>query len=317
MVAFWNVENFYDTINEPTKNDEEFLPNGLNRWTSERYWKKIDRLGEVISQIGTDVNPDGPAVIGLAEIENINVLNDLVKNPQISARNYKPILIEGPDRRGVDVALLYNPKYFKLTSAKSYRLSDPTDTSFASRDQLLVSGTLDGETMHFIVAHWPSRRGGEKRSRPKRELAAKLGRHIIDSLQKADPASKVIYMGDLNDDPVNASVYKHIGAYGKQTDSTGTQLYNPMYAMYKNGIGSLAYNDSWNLFDQFLITSSLLIQHQTGFSFHSAKVFNRPFLRQDNGNFKGYPFRTYSGGTYSGGYADHFPVYLMLKKEVK
>lgn len=316
-IAFYNVENLYDTINAPDKNDEEFLPKGANRWNTERYLKKLDRLSEVISQIGTEINPDGPAVLGLAEIENVNVLQDLVKNPRIVSRNYQPVLIEGPDRRGVDVALLYNPKYFTPTAQVSYTLRDPGDTAFASRDQLLVSGELDGEKFHFIVAHWPSRRGGEKRSRPKREMAAQLGRHIIDSLQKADPQSKIIYMGDLNDDPVNLSVQKSIAAHARLKDTSGTALYNPMMELYKNGIGSLAWNDSWNLFDQFLITTSLLKKEQKGFQYHTAKVYNKPYLRQDSGNFKGYPFRTYSGGNYTGGYADHFPVYMILKKEVQ
>lgn len=316
-IAFWNVENLYDTINEPAKNDEEFLPTGLNRWNTEKYLKKLDRLSEVIAQVGTEFNPDGPAIIGLAEIENIEVLNDLVKQNNIRSRNYKPILIEGPDRRGVDVALLYNPKYFSPKSQVLYTLSDPNDTSFATRGQLLVSGTLDGERMHFVVAHWPSRRGGEKRSRPKRALAANLGRHIIDSIQKAETGAKIIYMGDLNDDPVNESVFKVIQASSKKTDSTGNKLYNPMYPLFKNGIGSLAWNDSWNLFDQMLLTATFLATQQTGFQFHLAKVFNKPFLRQDSGNFKGYPWRTFSAGTYSAGYADHFPVFLILKKEVK
>jgi hypothetical protein len=316
-IAFWNVENLYDTINEPSKNDEEFLPSGANRWNTERYRKKLDRLSEVIEQLGTEFNPTGPVVLGLAEIENIQVLNDLVKQPRIASRNYQPILLEGPDRRGVDVALLYNPAYFKLLSKSQYILNDPADTSFATRGQLLVSGMLDNERIHFVVAHWPSRRGGEKRSRPKRLLAAQLGRHIIDSIQKAEPGAKIIYMGDLNDDPVNESVMKGIKASAKKTDTTSALLYNPMWSLYKEGIGTLAWNDSWNLFDQMLMTTSFMALSQNGFSYHAVRVFNKPYLRQDSGNFKGYPFRTFAGGSYIGGYADHFPVYIMLKKEVK
>ncbi len=316
-VAFYNVENLYDTINNPLTNDEEFLPDGANRWNGPRYWKKINDLSTVISQIGTEFTPDGPAILGLSEIENREVLEDLVNNPKLKEKNYKIVHYDSPDRRGVDVALIYQSAYFTVTSSKNIPLRIPGRDDFYTRDQLLVSGLLDGELIHVIVAHWPSRRGGEKRSRPMRIAAAELGRKIIDSLQQIDPEAKVIYMGDLNDDPVNESVKTHLKASAKLTDTTGAALYNPMYDLFRKGIGSLAWRDSWNLFDQLLISTSLLKKDYSSFRYYGARVFNKTFLTQSEGNYKGYPFRTFAGGSYQGGYSDHFPVYLLLVKEKK
>jgi hypothetical protein len=313
-VGFWNVENLYDTIDDPNKNDEEFLPSGPNKWNSERYFIKLDRLAQVISEMG-ERSPDGPVVLGLAEIENISVLKDLALRPAIKSRNYIPILVDGPDRRGVDVALMYQPKYFKPVQTKSYTLKIAGDSAFASRDQLVVSGDLLGERFHFIVAHWPSRRGGEKRSRPLRIAAAHLGRKILDSIMTAEPGAKIIYMGDLNDDPINESVKSAIQGMASTVDTTGTAMFNPMFEMHAKGQGSLAYNDIWNLFDQTLVSPELLKKDYTSFRYSGAKVFDKPYLHQQEGKFKGYPWRTYVGSTYMGGYADHFPVYVLLVRE--
>ncbi len=314
-IGFYNLENLFDTINDvELLISEEFTPDGPKQWTSERYKEKLGNMAEVISRVAADVTPDGIAILGVSEIENRGVLEDLVKEGAIAGRNYKIVHYDSPDKRGVDVGLLYNPKYFEVTASKSYLLS-MEDTSFRSRDQLVVSGLLDGEKIHIIVNHWPSRSGGEKKSRPKRNAAGDLSRHIVDSLLSLDKNAKILVMGDLNDDPVNPSVKEHLRAKGKESRLEEGDLFNPMYKMYQDGIGSLAYRDSWNIFDQVIISQGLLGKDKSDYKFHKAKVFNKNFLLQKEGRYAGYPLRTFGGGVYLGGYSDHFPVYIYLIKE--
>ncbi|MHB8259423.1 MAG: endonuclease/exonuclease/phosphatase family protein [Bacteroidia bacterium] len=313
-VGFWNCENFYDTLNDPLKVDEEFLPSASNNWDSKKYYKKLDHISEVISQLGSDATPDGVAIMGLCEIENRSVLEDIVKAPKLAARKYKIVHVEGPDQRGVDVALLYNPKYFTLTSFHSYHLKLVVDSNHTTRDQLLVTGKLLGEEFHFIVCHWPSRYGGGL-SEPNRIAAAKLSRKIIDSLLKVNANAKVILMGDLNDDPTDVSIKKYLNATGKEKEVKPPLLYNAMEGLFKKGIGTLAYNDLWNLFDQEIMTPALLTGNDKGLHFHKAFIFNKPFVLINGGKYNGYPFRTFSAGAYTGGYSDHCSVYSVLLKE--
>lgn len=314
-IGFYNVENLFDTIDNNNVNDIDFTPSGKNLWNDEKYQKKIGDISHVISQIGTDINPFGLTILGLSEIENRGVIEDLVSHKNIAEKNYQIVHYDSPDRRGIDVALLFSPKYFKLSSSKNFILNLESDTTFRTRSQLLVSGDLLGERIHFIVAHWPSRSGGEKRSNPNRVAAAKLGRSIIDSIQKHEINAKIIYMGDLNDDPTNESLTRFMLSNGKKNKVKKDELFNPMYEMYKKGIGSLAWRDTWNIFDQLLLTSSLLNGNSKELQYYDCKVFNKPFLIQADGSYKGYPFRTFAGGNYKGGYSDHFPVYLYLLKE--
>jgi hypothetical protein len=189
------------------------------------------------------------------------------------------------------------------------------DTSFRTRDQLVVTGLIDGEEIHLIVNHWPSRSGGEKESRPKRNAAGSLSRQIVDSLLQLNPNAKIIVMGDLNDDPINPSVKEFLRAKGKEEELEPGDLFNPMYKLYKEGIGSLAYRDSWNLFDQVIVSQGLLGADKSTFKYYKAKVFNKSFLLQKEGPYAGYPLRTFGGGVYLGGYSDHFPVYVFLIKK--
>lgn len=314
LVGFYNVENLYDTLDAPGVDDAEFLPGSAKNWSAERYTAKLDRLAKVIASMGKDLHPQGLAVLGLAEVENASVLEDLVKREALKARGYRVVHEDGPDRRGVDVALIHNPSLFKVYAHRSYRLH-MADPEFRTRDQLLVSGLLDGDTTHVIVAHWPSRRGGEKRSEPNRKAAAQLGRHIIDSLMTRNPAHRILYMGDLNDDPVNSSITRELRASGDKNRVTGNILFNPMYDPYQKGIGSLAWRDSWNLFDQIVINRALLTGEGGRYRYYGVRIFNEPYLRQQEGNFSGYPFRTFVGDTYQAGYSDHFPVFLILVRD--
>jgi len=316
-IGFYNLENLFDTLIDLDTNkilQEDFTPNGKKVWTSEHYQEKLVNMAKVISELGTEVIPDGLAILGVSEVENKSVLEDLVKAESIRKRGYKVVHYDSPDKRGIDVGLLYNPTYFKVVSSKSFSLRS-VDTTFYSRDQLLVSGVLNGEKIHVIVAHWPSRRGGEKRSKPRRASAAKLGRMIVDSLQKNDPNTKVFYMGDLNDDPTDESVNTHLRGIGKEDRVHKGDLFNPWESYYKKGIGTLAYRDAWNLFDQILVSKSLLGKDYSSLKLYKSKIFNKAYLKNAEGRYKGYPFRTYSFGTYIGGYSDHFPVYMFLIKE--
>jgi hypothetical protein len=317
-IGFYNLENLFDTIIDTDTNkilQDDFTPKGNKAWTGERYYQKLENLSKVLSELGTDVNPEGLACIGVSEIENKAVLEDLVKTEKLKSRNYQIVHYESPDKRGIDVGFLYNPTNFKVISSQSYTLINPDDSNFKTRDQLVVNGELNGELIHVIVAHWPSRSGGEKRSAPKRILAGQLARAIIDSIQKINLEAKILFMGDLNDDPTNASVKKQLNTVAKKEDIQANQLFNPMESFHKKGIGSLAYRDTWNLFDQIIVSPGLVNGDYSTYKYYSAKVYNKPYMKQASGRYQGYPFRTYAGGAYAGGYSDHFPVYLFLIKE--
>lgn len=315
-IGFWNVENLYDTVKDRWANDEEFTPFGVNAWTGDRYRKKICHLAEVISQLATEVTPEGVAVMGLCEIENKNAVQDLVNDPQLKKRNYQIIHIEGPDARGVDPSFIYNPIYFKPSKAIAYKVKLAVDSNHKTRDILLITGTFLNDPIAFLINHWPSRRGGEMISRPNRNSAARIARRIADSVSHDDPKTKIIIMGDLNDDPVNESVKKYIGTVDETESLNENNFFNPMEKLYKDGIGTLAWGDSWNLFDQIILNHNWIGKFES-WNFYKAKVFNKAFVKSDFGNFKGYPFRTYGGGAYTGGYSDHFAVYILIAKEKK
>lgn len=318
LIGFYNLENLYDTVNNTMVDDEEFLPNSERHYNSRIYWDKQDRLSTVISQMGTDINPDGLALLGVAEIENDTVLTDLVNTKLLKDRKLKFVHYNSPDRRGVDVGLLYHPKYFTpLFSAPLYvKLPGGSKDSYYTRDILYVKGMLDGDTVHVFVNHWPSRSGGEERSMPARAAAAKVARITIDSIMASVPASKIVLMGDLNDDPISPSVAKVLGAAGNASKTTATGLFNPWHDMYKRGIGTLAYQDAWGLFDQVIISGNWLPKDQPGYFYQKAVIFNKDFLVQKTGKYRGYSKRTWDGMTYNYGYSDHFPVYLMMLKKV-
>lgn len=322
VVGFYNLENLFDTIDQPEVLDEEFLPNGPNQWTSARYQRKLHNMARVISEIGVDVNPNGFAVLGISEVENGGVVRDLVRTRPLTPRGLRVVSHEGPDARGVDVGLIYDPRQFTLLGQKAYRLRMPDDPDFKTRDQLLVTGLLDGDTLHVIVNHWPSRRGGEKRSQGKRWAAADLSRHIIDSLVARNPNARIVHMGDLNDDPIDPSVVKHLRATGDRKNPAlkpggeGTLLYAPMTDLYKKGLGTLAWNDSWNLFDQISLSPALITGDGGRYTYHGVRVFSQPYMKQTEGNFAGYPLRSFVGSQWMDGYSDHFPVFVILAREM-
>ncbi len=316
MVGFYNLENLYDTTNNPAVDDEEFLPQSQRHYNTQVYFDKLGRLASVIAQMGTDVTPDGMALLGVAEIENDTVLTDLVNEKIIKDRKYRFEHYDSPDKRGVDVGLLYNPKYFKVISSAPLfvKLPGGSKESFLTRDVLYVKGELLGDTVHVFVNHWPSRSGGEERSIPARAAAARVCKIKVDSLIAIDTHTKIIIMGDLNDDPTSPSVAQVLNAKGTQTDVADGGLYNPWVSFYKNGIGTLAYQDAWGLFDQIIISKSWLDKTQPGLFYYRANIFNKEFMVQKTGKFRGYAKRTWDGTTYNYGYSDHFPTYISLLK---
>lgn len=317
-VGFYNLENLFDTLDTDLVRDTEFTPSGRNLWNSEKYEEKIANMAYVISQIGIEKSPTGLSIIGVCEIENKQVLEDLVAHPLLESRNYKIVHHDSPDERGIDVALLYQANHFELSNVNTYyvQMFNPNGEQNFTRDMLLVSGALDQEEFHIMVNHWPSRSGGEQRSAPFRALASSVCRQAYDSLYQINPEAKVLVMGDLNDNPNNESLTTHLLAVGNAKKAKKDILFNPMMDMFKKGLGSNAYRDTWSLFDQIILSAPLLKNKGGGYYYHKASIYNPPYLRRASGQYKGYPKRTYAGGQYLGGYSDHFPVFVYLVKEI-
>jgi len=337
-VAFYNVENLFDTINGP-HNDDEWLPNGKMNWTGEKYKKKLENLSRVISEIGTGENPtNSPTLLGVCEVENRTVLEDLVKQPKLINKDYGIVHFDSPDKRGIDVALLYQKKHFKPTSYANiplyiYRnqqgkedkkdkgeatddevVTDVRSDRVYTRDQLLVTGFLDGDEINIIVNHWPSRSGGEKKSSPFREAAGALNRKIMDSLVKINPNAKIITMGDLNDGAYNKSVKQQIGAKLKKSElKSSGDIYNPFEQMAKEGNATLFYRDSGDIFDQIMVSEPLVRNDYSSYRYWKAGIYNKPYLIQTTGQYKGYPLRN---SQTEPGFSDHFPAYIYLIKEL-
>jgi hypothetical protein len=336
-IAFYNFENLFDTING-SNYDEEWTPEGLQRWNSQKYQQKLENISKVISQIGTnEKQKEAPILLGCCEIENRSVLEDLVKHPNILQTAYGIIHFDSPDKRGIDVGLLYQKKYFKPTSytnipliiyqndkaSKSIEIQDDNSENdlilasnekrLFSRDILLVTGFLEAEEIHVLVNHWPSRSGGEKKSSPYREAAGRLAKKIMDSLFKVNPKAKIILMGDLNDGPYNRSVKVEIGAKLKKSEVPKFGLYNPFEQMYKDGNATLFYRDSGDIFDQIMVSETLLQEDYSTYQYWKAGIYNKAFLIQKFGRYAGYPLRHSENEI---GYSDHFPVYIYLVKEV-
>ena len=315
---FYNVENLFDTIDDPMTLDDSYRPGGRLNWNSERYLNKLDHVAQVLGDFGMNGNGNGADIIGLCEIENNLVLRDLTNHVKLRAQNYDVIHIDSPDRRGIDVGFIYRASCFLPIDFRNHPLVIFNDQDFReyTRDQLVVFGLLDGEEIFFIINHWPSRRGGEQRSKPYRKAAAQLTRKLIDSIRllKSDP--KIVIMGDFNDNPFNDSFKVSLQSHSRTENTEQQHLYNPMEFLYRRGVGSLAYRDKWELFDQILVTPNLLVNRGNKYFFWKAGVYIPEYIITQDGRFKGYPYRTYAAGVYQGGYSDHFPVYLFLIREI-
>lgn len=312
-VAFYNVENLFDTIHDSGKNDYEYLPEGQNKWNSMKYQAKLKNMSEILGFLATDKLPMGPAIIGLSEVENRRVLEDLLKQPALANRGYQIIHQEGPDKRGIDCAFLYNPKFFELQETKLVENSNMNDTIHKTRGFLIASGLFAGEKCHFIVNHWPSRGAAS----PVREWAGAQVRVLKDSLLAAYPGSKIFIMGDMNDDPMDKSMSVSLGAKRHADEVGPTDLYNPWWNTLKKGTGTLMYDGKWNLFDQIVFNGTVLGTDRSTLKYLKNEIFRRDFMFQKEGRYKGNPLRTFGSGVWLNGYSDHLPVLIYLVKEIQ
>ena len=318
MVAFWNFENLFDIYDDPETHDDEFTPEGIKKWNETKYQKKLSNMERVIFDMAA-INKEYPIVIGVSEIENRSVLEDFVNQPKLKGAKYRICHYDSPDARGVDVAFLYRADVFKLEGSDNIKLNVPELPNFRTRDLVVMWGTIEGEPFYFLVSHWPSRLGGKEASQFKRDACAKQIREIKDSLLKENPATKVVVMGDFNDDATDASLVKVMGAKGKIKELQTGDFFNPYYQMLKAGLGTLAYQDSWNLFDNICVTENLVngtygkLRLMKGKKFYG-NIFTRPYMLQQEGQYKGYPLRTFVTNNFQNGFSDHFPVYIYISK---
>ena len=305
-IVFYNCENLFDIYDDPLTKDDDRTPNGKFKWTEEKYQSKLHKITKVFKAM-TLPNNNWPAVIGLCEIENAKVLSDLQNILLLKGVKYNIVHQDSPDQRGIDVALLYRPEVYTLLHYQFHNLylNNPNNERKFTRDQLVVSGFLNEYLIHFIVVHWPSRSGGQKRSNPFRVKAAYKSRSLVDSLLSLDHENQIMIMGDFNDDPVNYSI--QVLEHGKKFSDS---LQNPMQILYKKGIGSIAHQDRWHLFDQILFTKNFLTPQRLRLK--KIGVFNPKFMTQQKGPYRGYPLRSFSGISFTNGYSDHYPVYMDL-----
>ena len=320
-IVFYNFENLFDTVRDPDIFDEEFTPGGLKNWNSAKYNKKIGNLERVLFDIAA-ADRDFPIVIGVSEIENRNVMEDVIAQPKLAPANYRIVHFDSPDARGVDVGFYYRPDRFKLEGSAPIPFRMPELPNFRTRDFVTMWGTIEGEPFFFLVSHWPSRLGGKEASDPKRFAAARQVRAIVDSVQQANPATKVVVMGDLNDDATDDSIVIGLSAKGKIKDLQPGDMFNPYIALLKAGYGTLAYRDAWNLFDNIIVSGNLvdapagtLRLLSVGTSKFYGGIFRRPYMIQKSGQYKGYPLRTFVGNNFQGGFSDHFPVFIYIGKQ--
>lgn len=319
-VGFYNLENLFDTVDGENR-DEEFLPNGANAWTEERYQQKIDNMATAISQM---IGGKAPDILGVCEIENRRVLEDLVAHPKLATYGYQIAHFDSPDRRGIDVGLLYRPQIYQVSDAHSHPVTLASDPGMRTRDVLEVNGRILGEPVNLLVAHWPSRAGGEQASLQRRMAAARTMKQVVDSLRAISADEKTILMGDFNDDPTSPSLTEGLKSINDERKIEAGSLFNVMAKLHRSGYGTLAYQDVWNLFDNIVVSDNMINQDKSKLSVLKDKksdayghIFNAPFLTQKTGHYKGYPLRTFSNGAFQNGYSDHYPVYIYLVKELK
>ena len=318
-VCFYNLENLFDTCHDEHKNDYDFLPEGSYQWGENKYTNKLANMARVLCDLGTDKLPYGASIIGVSEVENDKALDDLMAQPCMKQRGYKYIHLEGPDKRGVDCALIYNPKAFQVTNYfhKPY-VYENGDTTRQTRPFLCVQGKLMGDKLTVVVCHWPSRAS----EGIFREYGGKQVRALTDSIRLADPSQHIMVMGDMNDDPDDNSMAKRLGAKRKMKDVGEGDFYNPWWDVLRSkGQGTLSYQGGWNLFDQIVLSRNMLDvngkKEYKEITLHSYHIFKRDYLLQQEGKYKGTPKRTHAGGVWLNGYSDHLPTVTYIVKEVK
>jgi predicted extracellular nuclease len=312
-IAFYNQENLFDTIDDPHKNDNEFLPTAKKEWNTEKYTTKINHMATVISSMNEGKKPD---VLGMCEVENKSVLQDIVLDKQLAKSKYNFVHYESPDDRSIDNALLYKSSQFKFIASAAYKVTFAENPNAKTRDILLVKlQAKNKESIVFLVNHFPSRLGGQQESEIKRFQAAKVLRHIYDSVLQSNPKQAVIIMGDFNDEPIDASIDSVLAAKGNATElKLDNDLFNTMYTLKKNGEGSYLYKKEWNMLDQLMVSKALVdCKTKLCYQAESSSIYKKEWMLETDEKHKGAPLKTFSGNKYLGGFSDHFPVYLYIQ----
>lgn len=305
VIAFYNLENFFDTHDDPHTLDDDFTPSGRKEWSESRFRKKSKKLARTISLIGGDYSSEVPVLVGVAEVENKLALDSILNTKSLEEVNYDYVHFESPDERGIDTALIYHKSHFEVLDAETIplMLTNGNGDRDYTRDILYVHGKLHQEEIHVFVNHWPSRRDGSDETKHKRIKAAETVLAKIETLPEENP--NCIVMGDFNDDPNSESIQRIMAS---------EQFVNPMQQLLSPKSGSANYKGQWSLFDQIIISHSFLNFEKGTHSFKKAKIFAPKFLKEWKGKYKGNPFRTFVGKKYLGGYSDHFPVYIVLRE---
>jgi len=304
-VVFYNVENLFDTENTKGGNDAEFTPQGANKWTADRYVKKVNDISTVLSSVN---KKELPEIIGLCEIENRKVLDDLVKTKLLKEGNYEIEHFESPDFRGIDCALLYRPDEFKVIKSTKIHVAFADDPKYTTRDILYVKGeTRNKEEFHIFVNHWPSRIGGLEQTELKRVAVAQLLKSKIDSVLKINRIANILVMGDMNDEPSNKSISEVLAA--KSPEVKNATLVNLMFPVHKNKKGSYNYRGNWNMLDNIIVSAGLLDDNGFQCVEKQGFVFHEKWMEYEDKTNGMTPNRTYGGPNYYGGVSDHFPVF--------
>ena len=315
-VMFYNVENLFDPEKNPDKNDGDFTPEGFYHWTNKRLYKKLNDLAKVFMAIN---GWDAPDVIGLAEVENANVLKKLCYNTGIKAFNYRFVHFDSPDMRGIGVALLYRKERVQILDSYSISVVFPFEPTSKNRDILYVKALMPVDTFHLFVNHWTSRFGGYAATISKRNHYAKVLRQKVDSLLHINLSSHIIIMGDFNDYPTDESMVKYLQAKNYRTEKDDGVLFNLMFPFVEKNKGTHKTQEFWGCLDQFIVSKSLLNgQNCWQIVNRESVIFDAPFLLVPDEKFGGEKtFRTYLGPKYLGGYSDHLPVKIVLRQEKK
>ncbi len=313
-VMFYNVENLFDTIDDPATHDEDFTPAGEKKWDEARYRKKLEDLARVI---GSVVPKGHPVLVGLCEVENRQVVEDLAGTGRLKRAGYRVIHEESPDRRGIDVALMYDPQQFRYLSHRTLPIRFPRDTTRV-RDILYVKGRADEEVLHLFINHWKSRSGGERATEQKRIYSAVVLRRAVDSILNFEPQAKILIMGDFNDEPTNMSIMQILMAADKRKNIGRRDLYDLMYDQHNlHDTGTYSYKGRWLMLDQIIVSYPLLLdRHGWHTTYDGGHIFAREWMLYDNPKAgRKVPNRTYGGPNYFGGISDHLPVYVTLQRE--
>lgn len=305
-IGFYNLENLFDTKDDPNTLDDDFTPKGFKKWSMKRYKRKLYKLAKTISDVGHSTSKIPPVLMGVAEVENEEVVQDLINAEPLRDIDYGYVHYDSPDERGIDTALIYHKENFELLYSEpiTLLLYEEDGTRDTTRDILYVKGNLNQEEVHIFVNHWPSRRDGQDETSAKRIQAAETLKNYMAKIEFEIPNPNYIIMGDFNDGPESESI---------RCLMQSSQLYNPMEKLLSPERGSASYKKKWLLFDQIIVSHNFFNYEKGTHSFANANIFDENFLTEFKGKYKGAPYRTYVGRKYIGGYSDHFPVYIQLK----